>query len=233
MLKSQHIFVLFLVILLILALTIDDCQSFKTKAATRKPRVKRNRTRTTTTRRPPLLPINSDHVSGQWSRIGKRFEPTSLYYNQPSYYYQSDQMSWQSKFLSTLFRWFVFFINKNLVFYFKIKKNKRFFSFKRLVLFPWRRTSFNYEFKENYLQHTLKKKRKQHRTTKYNLSEMEEDVANDQDAITEFATYEDFLDSQISTLDLYYLEVCGSIQNTYGMFYLKFLWKRMKSWHVS
>ena len=36
---------------------------------------------------------------------------------------------------------------------------------------------------------------------------MEEDAANDHDAIIEFATYEDFLDSQISTLDLYYLEV--------------------------
>jgi hypothetical protein len=36
---------------------------------------------------------------------------------------------------------------------------------------------------------------------------MDEDVVNDQDAVIEFATYEDFLDSQISTLDLYYLEV--------------------------
>jgi hypothetical protein len=36
---------------------------------------------------------------------------------------------------------------------------------------------------------------------------MEDEVQNDQDAITEFATYEDFLDSQISTLDLFYLEV--------------------------
>ena len=36
---------------------------------------------------------------------------------------------------------------------------------------------------------------------------MEEDAINDHDAIIEFATYEDFLDSQISTLDLYYLEV--------------------------
>lgn len=36
---------------------------------------------------------------------------------------------------------------------------------------------------------------------------MEEDVPNDHDAVIEYATYEDFLDSQISTLDLYYLEV--------------------------
>lgn len=37
--------------------------------------------------------------------------------------------------------------------------------------------------------------------------EMDEDAGNDHDAVIEFATYEDFLDSQISTLDLYYLEV--------------------------
>lgn len=37
---------------------------------------------------------------------------------------------------------------------------------------------------------------------------MEEDAPADHDAIIEFATYEDFLDNQISTLDLYYLEVC-------------------------
>lgn len=43
---------------------------------------------------------------------------------------------------------------------------------------------------------------------------MEEDNATDHDAIIEFATYEDFLDSQISTLDLYYLEV---------FFHLKFI----------
>jgi hypothetical protein len=36
---------------------------------------------------------------------------------------------------------------------------------------------------------------------------MEEDGPNDQDAVIEFATYEDFLDSQIQTADLYYLEV--------------------------
>jgi hypothetical protein len=36
---------------------------------------------------------------------------------------------------------------------------------------------------------------------------MEEDASNDHDAVIEFATYEDFLDAQISTLDLYYLEV--------------------------
>ncbi|RNA40258.1 hypothetical protein BpHYR1_007849 [Brachionus plicatilis] len=35
---------------------------------------------------------------------------------------------------------------------------------------------------------------------------MEEDAANDHDAVIEFASYEDFLDSQISSLDLYYLE---------------------------
>jgi hypothetical protein len=40
---------------------------------------------------------------------------------------------------------------------------------------------------------------------------MDEDTTADHDVVTEFATYEDFLDSQISTLDLYYLEVlnCG------------------------
>ena len=36
---------------------------------------------------------------------------------------------------------------------------------------------------------------------------MEEDATTDHDAVIEFATYEDFLDSQISSLDLYYLEV--------------------------
>ena len=35
---------------------------------------------------------------------------------------------------------------------------------------------------------------------------MDDDLPNDNDAIVEYATYEDFLDSQISTLDLYYLE---------------------------
>jgi hypothetical protein len=36
---------------------------------------------------------------------------------------------------------------------------------------------------------------------------MEEDATTDHDAVIEFATYEDFLDSQISSTDLYYLEV--------------------------
>jgi hypothetical protein len=36
---------------------------------------------------------------------------------------------------------------------------------------------------------------------------MEEDIPSEHDAAIEFATYEDFLDSQITTLDLYYLEV--------------------------
>jgi hypothetical protein len=36
---------------------------------------------------------------------------------------------------------------------------------------------------------------------------MEEDIPTSHDITTEFATYEDFLDSQITTLDLYYLEV--------------------------
>ncbi len=35
---------------------------------------------------------------------------------------------------------------------------------------------------------------------------MEEEGPTDNDAVIEFATYEDFLDSQISALDLYYLE---------------------------
>ena len=36
---------------------------------------------------------------------------------------------------------------------------------------------------------------------------MDDDAPSDHDAIIEFATYEEFLDSQISTVDLYYLEV--------------------------
>lgn len=36
---------------------------------------------------------------------------------------------------------------------------------------------------------------------------MEDDATTDHDAVIEFATYEDFLDSQISSTDLYYLEV--------------------------
>ena len=36
---------------------------------------------------------------------------------------------------------------------------------------------------------------------------MEDDVQTDHDAVIEFATYEDFLDSQINSTDLYYLEV--------------------------
>lgn len=37
---------------------------------------------------------------------------------------------------------------------------------------------------------------------------MEEEITSGSDNIvTEFNTYEDFLDSQISSLDLYYLEV--------------------------
>ena len=37
---------------------------------------------------------------------------------------------------------------------------------------------------------------------------MEEEVTTGGDSIvTEFSTYEDFLDSQITSLDLYYLEV--------------------------
>jgi hypothetical protein len=36
---------------------------------------------------------------------------------------------------------------------------------------------------------------------------MDEDAPTAHDVTTEFATYEDFLDSQITPLDLYYLEV--------------------------
>ncbi len=36
---------------------------------------------------------------------------------------------------------------------------------------------------------------------------MEEDVPTTHDITTEFATYEEFLDNQITTLDLFYLEV--------------------------
>ena len=35
----------------------------------------------------------------------------------------------------------------------------------------------------------------------------DENVAASDNVVTEFATYEDFLDSQITPLDLYYLEV--------------------------
>lgn len=38
---------------------------------------------------------------------------------------------------------------------------------------------------------------------------MDEDAPTAHDVTTEFATYEDFLDSQITPLDLYYLEVCS------------------------
>ena len=37
---------------------------------------------------------------------------------------------------------------------------------------------------------------------------MEEEAVASDNIVTEFATYEDFLDSQITPLDLYYLEVC-------------------------
>lgn len=38
---------------------------------------------------------------------------------------------------------------------------------------------------------------------------MDEEVPTGSDNIvTEYSTYEDFLDSQITSLDLYYLEVC-------------------------
>lgn len=36
---------------------------------------------------------------------------------------------------------------------------------------------------------------------------MEEEAVASDNIVTEFATYEDFLDSQITPLDLYYLEV--------------------------
>ncbi len=36
---------------------------------------------------------------------------------------------------------------------------------------------------------------------------MEEDTPTNHDITSEYATYEDFLDSQITALDLYYLEV--------------------------
>ena len=47
---------------------------------------------------------------------------------------------------------------------------------------------------------------------------MEEDAATDHDAVIEFATYEDFLDSQISSLDLYYLEVNAMFYATFFIF---------------
>ncbi len=36
----------------------------------------------------------------------------------------------------------------------------------------------------------------------------EEAPSGNDNIVTEFATYEDFLDSQITPVDLYYLEVC-------------------------
>ena len=43
----------------------------------------------------------------------------------------------------------------------------------------------------------------------FGITNMEEEVPSGSDNIvTEFNTYEDFLDSQITSLDLYYLEVC-------------------------
>lgn len=36
---------------------------------------------------------------------------------------------------------------------------------------------------------------------------MEDDVPTSHDITTDFATYEDFLDSQIQKIDLFYLEV--------------------------
>ncbi len=56
---------------------------------------------------------------------------------------------------------------------------------------------------------------------------MDEDVVNDQDAVIEFANYEDFLDSQISTLDLYYLEVgfCFRVPNFRNRFLQRNIFK--------
>ena len=55
-------------------------------------------------------------------------------------------------------------------------------------------------------------------TTSVLGSNMEEEVPSGSDNIvTEFNTYEDFLDSQITSLDLYYLEVslfCHSLSRT-------------------
>lgn len=41
----------------------------------------------------------------------------------------------------------------------------------------------------------------------------EEAVGATDNIVTEFATYEDFLDSQITPLDLYYLEVIWKYKN--------------------
>lgn len=45
----------------------------------------------------------------------------------------------------------------------------------------------------------------------------EEAVGATDNIVTEFHTYEDFLDSQITPLDLYYLEVC--FKERFGEFY--------------
>ena len=55
---------------------------------------------------------------------------------------------------------------------------------------------------------------------------MDEDGGNDHDAVIEFATYEDFLDSQISTLDLYYLEVyIFKLKNSMALYCFLERWK--------
>ena len=36
---------------------------------------------------------------------------------------------------------------------------------------------------------------------------MDEEGSNEHDAVADFATFEDFLDSKIESIDLYYLEV--------------------------
>ena len=45
---------------------------------------------------------------------------------------------------------------------------------------------------------------------------MEEEAVASDNIVTEFSTYEDFLDSQITPLDLYYLEVTSF---SYYMYY--------------
>lgn len=52
---------------------------------------------------------------------------------------------------------------------------------------------------------------------------MDEEAVGAADSIvTEFSTYEDFLDSQITPLDLYYLEVC--LFFACGTFWVEFAW---------
>lgn len=65
----------------------------------------------------------------------------------------------------------------------------------RSKLEDWARETFGWSFVRGFQATTAKSKMD------------EETVGATDNIVTEFATYEDFLDSQITPLDLYYLEV--------------------------